>query len=67
MGVFCDELKLGSTAALNCRTGQNKGYCKKKVLIPTGLIRYIHANFIGAKKVRQKLTISYHYNHNGNI
>ena len=31
MGVFCDRLKLGSTAALDCRTGQNKGrYCKKE-------------------------------------
>ena len=25
MGVFCDRLKLCSTAALDCRTGQNKG------------------------------------------
>ena len=24
MGVFCDRLKLGSTAALDCWTGQNK-------------------------------------------
>ena len=29
MGVFCDRLKFGSTAALDCRTGLNKGrYCK---------------------------------------
>ena len=34
MGVFCDRLKFGSTAALNCRTGQNKGrYCKKELLL----------------------------------
>ena len=39
MGVFCDRLMLGSTIALNCRTGQNKGrYCKKRALIPTRLI-----------------------------
>ena len=25
MGVFCDRLRLGSTAALDCLTGQNKG------------------------------------------
>ena len=25
MGIFCDMLKFGSTAALDCRTGQNKG------------------------------------------
>ena len=32
MGVFCDNLKLCSTAALNCRTGQNKGrYCEKEL------------------------------------
>ena len=39
MGVSCDRLKLGSTAALDCRTGQNKGrYCKKGALIPTHLV-----------------------------
>ena len=28
MGVFCDRLKLCSTASPDCRTGQNKGkYC----------------------------------------
>ena len=38
MGVFCDRLKLVSTAALDCRTGQNKGrYRKKRALIPTRL------------------------------
>ena len=32
MNVYCDRLKLGSTAALNCQTGQNKGrYCKKEL------------------------------------
>ena len=25
MGVFCDRIKFGSTAALDCHTGQNKG------------------------------------------
>ena len=39
MGVFCDRLKLGCTAVLDCRTGQNKSrYRKKKALIPTRLI-----------------------------
>ena len=34
MGVFCERLKFGSTAALDCRTGQNKGrYCKKELLL----------------------------------
>jgi hypothetical protein len=34
MGVFCGKLKFGSTAALDCRTGQNKGrYCKKEFLL----------------------------------
>jgi hypothetical protein len=32
--VFCDRLKFGSTAALDCRNGQNKGrYCKKELLL----------------------------------
>ena len=30
MGVICDRLKLGSTAALNCWIGQNKGRYRKK-------------------------------------
>ena len=30
MGVFCDRLKLGSTTALDCRTGQNKADIAKK-------------------------------------
>ena len=39
MGVFCDRLELGSTAALDCWTGQNKGrYHKKRALIPTRLV-----------------------------
>ena len=39
MGVFCDKLKFGSTAALDCRTGQNKSrYGKKRALIATRLI-----------------------------
>jgi hypothetical protein len=33
MGVFCDRLKLGSTAALDCRTGQNKGRYSKEELL----------------------------------
>ena len=33
MGLFCDRLKLGSAAALNCQTGQYKGrYCEKVFL-----------------------------------
>ena len=32
MGVFCDIFKFGSTAALNCSTGQNKGRYRKKEL-----------------------------------
>ena len=33
MDVFCDRLKFCSTAALDCRTGQDKGrYCKKELL-----------------------------------
>ena len=32
MGVFCDRLKLYSTAALDCRTGQNKSRYRKKEL-----------------------------------
>ena len=33
MAVFCDRLKLGSKAALDCYAGQNKGeYCKKELL-----------------------------------
>ena len=36
MAVFCDRLKLGSKAALDCYAGQNKGkYCKKRALFPT--------------------------------
>ena len=33
MGLFCDRLTLGSTAAIDCPTGQNKGrYCKEDLL-----------------------------------
>ena len=43
MGVSCERLKLGSTASLNCQTGQNKGrYCKKRALIPTCLVALYH-------------------------
>ena len=39
MSIFFDGLKFGSTAALGCRTGQNKGrYCKKRALIATRLV-----------------------------
>ena len=39
MGLFCDRLELGSTAALDFWTGQNKGrYHKKRALIPTRLV-----------------------------
>ena len=44
MAVFCDSLKLGSTAALDCRTGQNKGrYCKKEVSFLLVLLRQAKA------------------------
>ena len=34
MNIFCDRLKFGSTAALDCHTGQNKDrYCKKELLL----------------------------------
>ena len=33
MDLFCDRLKLGSTAALDCRTGQNKGRYPEKELL----------------------------------
>ena len=33
MDVFYDRLKLGSTAALDCHTGQNKGRYRKKELL----------------------------------
>ena len=34
MGVFCDRLKFGFTAALDCCTGQNKDrYCEKELLL----------------------------------
>ena len=33
MGAFCDRLTLGSTAALDCRTGKNKGRYRKKELL----------------------------------
>ena len=34
MSVFCDRLKFGSTAALDCHTGLNKGrYHKNELLL----------------------------------
>ena len=39
MAVCCDWLKSDSTAALDCRTDQNKSRCRKKrALIPTRLV-----------------------------
>ena len=41
MGVFCDRLKFGSTVALDCRTGQNKGrYSKKELLLVLGIYNF---------------------------
>ena len=33
MGVFCDKLKLGSKAALDSQTGQNRGRYPEKELL----------------------------------
>ena len=45
MGVFCDRLKLCSTAALDCRTGQNKGrYHEKELLLL--LVSLVHQHHI---------------------
>ena len=38
MSVYCDRLKLGPTAALDCWTGQKKDRYQKKALIPTRLV-----------------------------
>ena len=38
MGVFCDRLKLCSTAALDCQTGQNKGRYLVKISLPDDII-----------------------------
>ena len=44
MDVFCERLKLGSTAALDCQTGQNKGrYCKKE-------LSFLLVSLIGSKE-----------------
>ena len=47
MVVFCDRLKLGPRAALDCQTGQNKGrYCEKKLsFLLVSLIRTIWLNY----------------------
>ena len=46
MGVFCDKLKLGSTAALDCLTGQKKRQISwKRNFIATRLIgTWLHIN-----------------------
>ena len=52
MGIFCDRLKLGSTAALDSRTGQNKGrYCEKSALIPICLVAYSHCFYMHVNAV----------------
>ena len=54
MGVFCDRLTLCSTAALDCRTGQNKGRYREKefsfllVLLSATNIKFL-ANIFGFK------------------
>ena len=59
MGVFCDRLKLCSTAALDCRTGQNKGrYREKKALIPTHLVDCCHGSHSLAKLNEKSVNIS---------
>ena len=53
MGVFCDRLKLCSTAAPDCWTGQNKGrYCKQELsfLLLLLLIAKLLRQVIGEKK-----------------
>ena len=52
MGVFCDMLKFGSTAAVDCRTGQNKDrYCKKELLIyPPSLFKPFVVNIRQSSK-----------------
>ena len=41
MDVFYDRLKLGSTAALDCHTGQNKQVLQKRALIAIHLVDLI--------------------------
>ena len=49
MGVVCDRLRLGSTTALGCRTGQNKSrYCKKE-------LSFLHILLIELKRIRANL------------
>ena len=44
MDVFCDRLKVGSTAALYCQTGKTKrrSYCEKEVLFLLFSLRVYH-------------------------
>ena len=42
MDVFFDRLKFGSTTAMHCHTGQNKGRYKKRALIATRLLALTH-------------------------
>ena len=52
MRVFCERLKLGSTTALHCGTGQNKGrYCKNELLF---LIALLHMTIDHLKLSRNK-------------
>ena len=61
MGVFCDKLKFGSTAALDCRTGQNKGrYHEKQLLLL--LVLLIFTNFYEAAKIGKPYAYNA-YNH----
>jgi hypothetical protein len=43
MGVFCDRLKLGSTVALDCLTGQNKEKELLLLLVLLSEIELVHS------------------------
>ena len=69
MGVFCDRLKFGSKAALNCHTGQNKDkYCEKELslllvslnpfIIPSKIFSMFSAKFI---KTNSVMRASHHH------
>ena len=46
MGVFCDRLKLCSTAAPDCQTGQNKDRYREQELIPARLIAPVDSGIV---------------------